>query len=289
MRLDATQGTTLVRVRSRGPRATPDTRVRQWLARRLNPQVPPAGRGYVSRLRACTLPTPCYGSHVCSRTWQVQRSSRRPALVSRDRALHPQANQLTSGPVAICGKYTGLAPGRLIPTGTHQANELPMIRSNRHRDRARPASRRPTAHSHDLTRRAAHSPSVALERRALMDQWQPCRSLVRLFPQRCEAFSSWLSWAYPSSWTNEDSRSGSGYGLHVRTPRRSPTRRGLRSPSTHTRSGTHRGELASTNPDQKVTGSLSALLPDGLPRAQAMKETMRWASCRCTSPCGSGP
>jgi NADPH:quinone reductase-like Zn-dependent oxidoreductase len=41
----------------------------------------------------------------------------------------------------------------------------PTIRANRHRDRARAASRRPTAHSHDLTRRAAHSPNDLNQRR----------------------------------------------------------------------------------------------------------------------------
>jgi len=39
----------------------------------------------------------------------------------------------------------------------------PTIRANRHRDRAGAASRRPTAHSHDLTRRAAYSGALVLE------------------------------------------------------------------------------------------------------------------------------
>ena len=37
--------------------------------------------------------------------------------------------------------------------------------------------------------------------------------------------------------------------------------------------GTHRGEEVSTNPDQNVTGRPSALLPELLPRRQALNVT----------------
>jgi glycosyltransferase involved in cell wall biosynthesis len=58
--------------------------------------------------------------------------------------------QLPFGPCS--GAYSTLSDNRLIPAEMDQANGLPRIGSNRHRDRARAASRRPTAHSHALTR-----------------------------------------------------------------------------------------------------------------------------------------
>ena len=81
-------------------------------------------------------------------TWPQCYTGYSDTFRAGDRALHPQANQLTSGPVAICGKYTGLAPGRLILAETDQANGLPHDPLSRNRDRTRAASRRPTAHSH---------------------------------------------------------------------------------------------------------------------------------------------
>jgi D-alanyl-D-alanine carboxypeptidase len=53
------------------------------------------------------------------------------------------------------------ATGSLRPRRTRRMG-YPTIRSNRHRDRARAASLSPTAHSHDLTRRAAHSGRAVL-------------------------------------------------------------------------------------------------------------------------------
>src|SRR5215207_8288126 len=66
--------------------------------------------------------------------------------------------------------------------------------------------------------------------------------------------------------------------------------RGKGSSSTHSSSGTHRGEEVSTNPDQNVTGRPSALLPAFLPRRQGLNVTTRWPSLGARStPCGSGP
>src|SRR5207249_1575548 len=72
-------------------------------------------------------------------------------------------------------------------------------------------------------------------------------------------------------------------------PKRMTACRGLRAASPQTRRGTHRGERASTPPDQNVTGRPSALLLDGPPRPQALKVTTRCASRRLVCPCGSGP
>jgi hypothetical protein len=74
-----------------------------------------------------------------------------------------------------------------------------------------------------------------------------------------------------------------------RTPRRMTALRGERSSSTQTRRGTHRGERATTPPDQNVTGRPSALLDEPWPRLHAMNVTTRCVSRRCVSPCGSGP
>ena len=59
---------------------------------------------------------------------------------------------------------------------------------------------------------------------------------------------------------------------------RSTVWRGEDSSSTHTSMGTHRGEEVSTNPDQNVTGRPPAVLPEFLPRRQAMNVTTRWPS-----------
>lgn len=66
------------------------------------------------------------------------------------------------------------------------------------------------------------------------------------------------------------------------TPRRITTRRGDGAASIQTWRGTHRGEVASTPPDQKVTARPDALLPEGSPRGQAMNVTTRCVSRRRT-------
>ena len=72
-------------------------------------------------------------------------------------SLSPFAGSATSGSQRATGSFR---PKRTRRMG------YPRIRANRYRDRARAASRRPTVHSHDLTRRAAHSFRPTAGRRA---------------------------------------------------------------------------------------------------------------------------
>jgi hypothetical protein len=92
-------------------------------------------------------------------------------------------------------QFVGSAtPGLVAAIGsfraeTDQTNGLPRIRSNRHRDSAR-AVETTTAHSHDLTRTAARSPSrgcpapmlshraAALRLGVVLAATENCRSIV---------------------------------------------------------------------------------------------------------------
>ena len=63
--------------------------------------------------------------------------------------------------VAECGKCdTGLAAARLIQAETDQTTGLPRDPRQPAQGQARAASKRPTAHSHDLTRPSGDSPRV---------------------------------------------------------------------------------------------------------------------------------
>ena len=92
--------------------------------------------------------------------WQTRATVRALVLTVPVTKPRHSRHSAPAQPVADCGnRDTGLAPGnRPMPAEMDLANGLPTIRSNRHRDRARAAPRRPAVDSHDLTRRAVHSP-----------------------------------------------------------------------------------------------------------------------------------
>ncbi len=108
---------------------------------------------------------------------------------SAETTLSPSAGSATLG----CHRAT---PSLRPKWATRMS--YPTIRSNRHRDRARAASRRPAAHSHDLTRRAASLPQQGRASHPSVpygggesgtSKASPARSAspvtLRLLPRRC--------------------------------------------------------------------------------------------------------